>query len=259
MVAITACYPPRASTGVPSGTRWASLSVPKVIIPVLTNFNYPNRIRFNNFRQQFNKFPQVEASLLAFDLLTTFERRQRLLALLQQQPGIRVPELASLLGVSQGTIRYDFNALAESGQLTRVRGGAALPDGMDVQSLAFAARAHTNELAKLRIARGAAELVEDGDAILIDASTTAFHIAPFLDENRNLTVVTNGIDAARRLAKNPSNTVILLGGVVREDGSRVSGPLSEVPLADLHIKTAFVSGTGFSLEAGLTEVDIDEA
>jgi DeoR/GlpR family transcriptional regulator of sugar metabolism len=42
------------------------------------------------------------------------------------QPGLRVPELAKILGVSQGTIRNDLNALHKEGQVTRVRGGAAL-------------------------------------------------------------------------------------------------------------------------------------
>ena len=191
--------------------------------------------------------------------MTIFERRQRLLMLLQQQPGIRVPELAELVGVSEGTIRNDLNALAEVGQLTRVRGGAVLTERLLLHSASFAARARVNEAAKQCIARWAAGLVADGDAILLDASTTVYQIAQCLQARRDLTVVTNGIEVGRRLAQNPTNTVILLGGALRPDGTAVTGPLSEGFLTDLHVKTAFVSCTGFTLEAGLTEADIHEA
>ena len=191
--------------------------------------------------------------------MTTFERRQRILALLRQQPGLRVPEMAALLEVSEGTVRNDLNALAEARQLTRVRGGAVPADEAPYRSPAFAARARINETAKQNLARWAAALVEDGDSILLDASTTVYHIAVFLQDRRNLTVVTNGIEVGRRLAQNPSNSVILLGGVLRADSTSVSGPLSERCLRDFHVKTAFVSCTGFSLDGGLTEVDIAEA
>ncbi|MFN8457792.1 MAG: hypothetical protein U0401_24575 [Anaerolineae bacterium] len=58
-------------------------------------------------------------------------------------------------------------------------------------------------------------MVEDGDSILLDASTTTYHMLPFLQERKNLTIVTNGLEVGRALAKNSSNTVILVGGVLR--------------------------------------------
>jgi ribose transport system substrate-binding protein len=120
-------------------------------------------------------------------------------------------------------------------------------------------RARVNATAKQRIARWAADMVEDGDSILLDASTTVFHMASFLQDRRNLTIFTNGIEVARALAKNPANTTILIGGAVRPNGASVAGLLGEKILAGLHINTAFVSCSGFSLEAGLTQIDIQEA
>jgi ribose transport system substrate-binding protein len=190
--------------------------------------------------------------------LTTFERRQRLQFLLKNQPGIRVPELSKELDVSEGTIRNDLRALADSGELTRVRGGAVLCDGYQGRSPAFAARAKAHAAAKQCIARWAAELIEDGDSILLDASTTVYHLAQFLRDSRNLTVITNGIEVGRELAQNHTNTVILLGGVLRPDGTSITGSISEQFLKDLHVKTAFVSCSGFSIETGLTEVDFLE-
>jgi DeoR/GlpR family transcriptional regulator of sugar metabolism len=191
--------------------------------------------------------------------MTSFERRQRLLDLMQKQPGIRVPEVAKLLSVSEGTVRNDLRALAATRQIMRVRGGAVVSGVVRDASPAFSARARTQAEAKRRIARWAAELIEDGDTIAFDASTTVYYLVEFLGDRRNLTVITNGVEMARALAHNPSNTVILLGGVMRSDGTSVTGPISERTLSALHIKTAILSATGIALEAGLYEVDINEA
>jgi DeoR family fructose operon transcriptional repressor len=169
-----------------------------------------------------------------------------------------VPDLARLLEVSEGTIRNDLRALAASGQLTRVWGGGIPAEERGV-SPAYTARAQMNQPAKQAIARMAAGLVADGDSVLLDASTTVFHMAYYLQERRHLTVITNGIDIGRELAHELSNTVILLGGILRPDGSAITHPTHDPLLKDLHIKTAFISSSGFSIEAGLTEVDLHEA
>jgi len=188
-----------------------------------------------------------------------FERRQRILDLLREQPGIKVTELASLLGVSEGTIRNDLRALEAAGQVTRVRGGAVPRDNHRFISPAFAARAQVNASAKQWMARRAADMINDGDSVLLDASSTVFQLVPFLQDRHRLTLVTNGVEVAYALARNPSHTIILVGGILRADGSALVGHLGEKILKDLHINTAFVSCTGFSVEAGLTQFDIQEA
>jgi DeoR family fructose operon transcriptional repressor len=191
--------------------------------------------------------------------LTTFERRQRILNFLREQPGIRVPDLARLASVSEGTIRNDLRALDGAGQLMRVRGGGVPIDEQRNHGQAFAMRAMTHRAAKQCISHQAAALVHDNDSVLLDSSTTAYYLACQLKDRRDLTVITNGIEAARELAKNSSNTVILLGGVLRVDGMSITVPLGESFFDAYHIKTAFVSCSGFTLESGLTEVDIYEA
>jgi DeoR/GlpR family transcriptional regulator of sugar metabolism len=191
--------------------------------------------------------------------MTTYERRQRILGLLRERPGIRVPELARLLSVSEGTIRNDLRALEKAGELTRVRGGAVVRDGRDFISPAFRARTEVSATAKKRIARWAAEMVQDGDSVLLDSSSTVFHIASYLLDRSNLTIVTNGIEVAYALAENPTHTIILIGGVLRPDRALTVGYLGEKILENLHIQTAFVSCSGFAVETGLTQVDIQEA
>jgi ribose transport system substrate-binding protein len=191
--------------------------------------------------------------------VTIFERRQRLLDILRKEPGLRVPEMAVALGVSEGTIRNDLNALEADGLLERVRGGATLAGEVPVRSLSFLSRLKQNADAKQAIARQAAELVEDGDSILLDASTTVYFIARFLQNRRKLRVITNGIEIARLLAQNPTNTVILLGGVLNTDSTSITGLISERIVQELHVKTAFVSCSGITPETGLTEVHMAEA
>lgn len=188
--------------------------------------------------------------------MTIYERRQSLSELLRKQPGLRVPELAKALGTSQGTVRNDLNALERQGRLTRVHGGAVLNEQPKFPSSSFNIRYHNEAAAKMKLARQAALLVNDGDSIFLDASTTVYYLARQLSEKQRLRVVTNGIDVARLMAENPNNMVILLGGTIGSDGSSVTGLLSEQALQELHMQKAFVSCSGFSVERGLTEVHL---
>ena len=231
------------------------MDIEQVSTATLTNFG--NDAILSGKHQIHFRFVDIRASGLSG--MTAFERRQRILGLLRERPGIRVPELARLLEVSQGTIRNDLRALEKAGELTRVRGGAVVRDGRDFISPAFGARAEVNATAKKRIARWAADMVEDGDSVLLDSSSTVFHIAPFLLDRSNLTIITNGIEVAYALAENPTHTIILIGGVLRPDRALTVGYLGEKILENLHIKTALVSCSGFSVETGLTQVDIQEA
>ena len=191
--------------------------------------------------------------------MTSYERRQSLIDLLRKQPGLRVPELALALQVSDGTVRNDLNALEEEGRLTRFHGGAVLVEQRRFQNTFFSDRHREHAAEKEAIAHCAAELVNDGDSILLDASSTIYYFALALESKQRLRVVTNGLDVARLLAKNPSNTVIVIGGILNQDGSSLTGLFSEQALCELHVQKAFVSCSGFSVERGPTEVHLEEA
>ncbi len=193
------------------------------------------------------------------DLLTTHDRHQEILKIIRQQSSAKVTELSRALGVSQVTIRNDLDVLEEAGYVERIRGGAVLKDDYSFISPALAERAQVNETAKHRIASRAAEIVADGDLILLDDSTTTIHMIPYLHHRKNLTIVTNGVETALALAQEDIYTIILLGGMLHNRGVSVLGPLAERNLKDLHIKTAFLSCTGFSLEQGMTQNNLQEA
>ena len=192
---------------------------------------------------------------------SAYARHQAILELVQRHESMRVTELAEQLDVSESTIRADLELLHEQAQLVRVRGGAIATPEVQENGLAsyLSQKALNNADEKRAIARWAAGMVEDGDVILLDASSTVLHIAPFLHDRRNLTVFTNGIDIARLLAQEPSNTVIILGGILRPNGNSITGSISKQLLQDYHIHTAFVSCSGFTPELGFFEKDLQEA
>ena len=190
--------------------------------------------------------------------MIAFERRQMILRMLRQQPGLKVAQFAKTLDVSEGTVRNDLAVLEQEQYLRRVRGGAVLLDP-PLLSTDKPLAPEPNGAAKKGIARWASDLVESGETILLDASSTVFAMAPYLSEQKNLTIVTNGIEAAQHLARTPSNTVILIGGIVGNQGHTVTGTVGASILENLHIRTAFVSGVGFDCEMGLTEDNLPEA
>lgn len=191
--------------------------------------------------------------------MVTHKRRQFLLELIQKQPCLRVSEMAEELEVSEGTIRNDLNALQEEGRVTRVHGGAVVIERNAIGNNSFFTRYDQNLIRKNAIAREAAKLVSDGDSILLDASSTAYSLACSLSDRKDLRVVTNGFITANELAKNNSNNVALIGGMVNYGSSSVTGLLSERIIEELHVQKAFLSCSGFSLERGMTEVHINEA
>ena len=189
-------------------------------------------------------------------MTTTYARRQQILKLLGEQPGIKVAILAEKLDVSEGTIRNDLDALEADQKLRRVRGGAVLKEPEDFSSWSESIK---NARIKQRIARWAAELVDDGKTIWLDAGTTAQMMVYSLKDRSDLTIVTNGLRVASQLAENTRNTVILLGGKVGLSGTYTVGSEDEDILERLQFDAAFISGVGFSLEDGLSVNDYGHA
>lgn len=191
------------------------------------------------------------------DNITTFERRQKILRMVSERSGVKVAALAELFHVSETTIRNDLSALEEDNKLLRVHGGAVLSaDSAPAQDISTQ---FVNAEAKKRIARWAADMIQDGDSILLDASTTVMCMAPYLQKYRNLTIVTNGIEVARLLTESSPNTVVLIGGIVSPSGRSTTSLLGAQMLHNLRFKSAFISCVGLSIDNGLTERNIEEA
>lgn len=150
------------------------------------------------------------------------ERLALILEQLQESGYVAAAQLSRVLGVSAVTVRADLDALERDGRLLRTHGGA-VPLRLAETTLSFAARQGEAVGAKERIGAAAAELVADGEAIVLDASTTAWHVARRLLSRRDLTVLTTGLYVALELLRSPSISVLIPGGPVwREAASVVS-------------------------------------
>jgi DeoR family transcriptional regulator of aga operon len=182
---------------------------------------------------------------------------RRVLELLETRDAVSVAELAEVFAVSEVTVRSDLSSLARRGLVARVRGGArALQRGQS--EVAFDVRLRVEEEAKREIARAAAALVGDGEAVALDSSTTAFYIALELREKRELVVVTNGLRIASTLADAPGVSVIVPGGVVRMAAMSVVGDFASSVLRSTRIDRGFFGARGISAEGGLMDLNPDE-
>lgn len=105
---------------------------------------------------------------------------------------------------------------------------------------------------KTAIGREAGKFVHEGETIFIDASSTTFHMIPFISNLDNITIVTNGIHTAMEIQRYSNFRTVLVGGVLRPHSGAIEGLLCEEMLRRISGDSYFVSGNGFSLTSGLT-------
>ena len=146
-------------------------------------------------------------------------RYDTILSAVKEQKFLTLEELLDLTGSSLSTLRRDLSHLEEEGRIKKTMGGISpvekkhsdvLPDlWIDRQS------AHLEE--KKRIAVQAQQLIENDDIILLFNGTTTSLVAEHIDPEKNLTVITNGLDVVYALRKKRNVKLILLGGIVSFD------------------------------------------
>ena len=154
-------------------------------------------------------------------------------------------------------MRSDLTELARQGLVARVRGGVrALQQGQS--EVGFDLRLRLEVERKQAIARAAAALVGEGEAVALDASTTAYYLALELRTKRELVVVTNGLLVATALADAPGITVLVTGGMLRLSAMSLVGDLGTDVLRTTRINKGFLGARGLSLERGLMDLNPDE-
>ncbi len=189
------------------------------------------------------------------------ERQDRIAGFVDEHGRARVADLAARFGVSAVTIRKDLLALEATHRLVRAHGGAI---GIDRSrpELAFDVRERLQADEKARIGAAAAALVEDGESIVMDASTTALSVARQLKTHgpwSQLTIITNGLRIAFELAGHPGITVLMLGGRVRWEAMSVVGQLGDGLFDRINVQKAFLGAAGFTVESGLADATEEEA
>ncbi|AIJ26209.1 MULTISPECIES: DeoR/GlpR family DNA-binding transcription regulator [Pseudonocardiaceae] len=194
------------------------------------------------------------------------ERLGALLELLGRHGKLDVETLAAELAVSTATVRRDLDHLAEQQLLIRTRGGA-VANGV-AYDLPVRYRTGRNAVAKGRIARAAAELVERGSVIGINGGTTTTEVARSLALRSDLasmgddvafTVVTNALNIANDLVPRPQVKIVVTGGVARRKTFELAGQLAARILDDLTLDLLFLGVDAIDPAFGACAHNEDEA
>jgi DeoR family transcriptional regulator, aga operon transcriptional repressor len=190
------------------------------------------------------------------DLYPT-ERQQLILAQLKRNGRASVSELSQMFGVSEVTIRADLQILALQELIVRTHGGAVLVPHVPELSLTLRRQLQVNE--KERIGAAASEFVANGDAVYLDASSTALALSHALRQQRDLTILTHSLVVAQAMFDAPGVSVVMTGGILQRETVSLMGTDGLAILSKYNIKTGFFGAHGLSFPEGLTDVSPGEA
>jgi len=188
----------------------------------------------------------------------TIERQQGIMSMLKAKKSVTVAELSKKFYIGEATIRRDLEKLEKKGLLKRTYGGAVLLEGLDLE-IPLSVREEEQKNAKELIGRCAAQLVEDGEILVIDSSSTTLKMVPHLKGKSKLTVVTNGAKTVIELGELLHVKVYCTGGVLRENSLSYIGELARKCIEGFYVDTLFFSCRAISMKKGLSDSIEEEA
>ncbi len=184
--------------------------------------------------------------------MLAIERRREILTRLETEGKVIVSELARDFEVTEETIRRDLERLDKEGLVSKTYGGAVPKRNLGFD-LPYNIRETVNVEQKQAIAEKVAELICDGERIMLDSSSTALYVVKKLKDRRNLTVITNSVKILIELADKSDWTVLSTGGVLKKGGLSLTGSSAEKMINSYHVDTAICSCKGFDMELGVTD------
>lgn len=184
--------------------------------------------------------------------MLALERRNSILEKLQEEKKVVVSELSALYNVSEETIRRDLDKLDKEGLCVKSYGGAIINENTNID-MPFNVRKKRNVTGKQQIAELVAELIQDGDHIMLDASTTAVFVAKAIKNKQNLTVITNSIEIIIELSDVSDWTIVSSGGTVKSGYLAMIGAHAVERLSSFNVEKSIISCKGFDLERGFTD------
>jgi DeoR/GlpR family transcriptional regulator of sugar metabolism len=197
-----------------------------------------------------------EAQAQADPIALKEERHQHILELLGSAGRVLAADLSGRYSVSEDTIRRDLRELARSGKIQRVHGGA-LP--RRAEPVRFVSRQQIDTESKTGIARAAAEMIRDGQVVLIDGGTTNLRIAAYLPRERVATIVTNSPPLALALADHPSVRVAMLGGNFDKEAQVTTGIDTVRGIESVRADLCLLGMCSLHPEVGITAGEQEEA
>jgi len=184
------------------------------------------------------------------------ERHAAILKLVKEDGRVTVEDLCRRFSISLATARNDLKALEGMGRIRRTHGGA-LAAGYDSQPLPFSTRRMYYGEEKRAISRAASGLIKDGELVFIDGGTTAAEMRGFFGNKQGVTIITPSLEIGRFLTTTTKSvSVYMLNGFVNSDSLATVGAPDEEFIARTNIAWAFCGAAGFTLQDGLTDLDM---
>lgn len=187
------------------------------------------------------------------------ERRKIIIERLNCNGKVVVGSLSREFNVSEETIRRDIEKLSSEGLAIKTYGGALSVNRQIAYDLPYNIRKIANIEAKQQIAVKVAELVHDGDRIMLDASSTALFVTKQIKDKKNITVITNSLEILLELGDKTGWHIFSTGGSLREGSYSLSGGAAERMILDHHVDLAICSAKGIHLDMGITESNEKDA
>ena len=187
------------------------------------------------------------------------ERQRIILSLLNREGVVRNAELKELLSVSLVTIRSDLRELEAAGECEIIWGGAVSKRPSPDREELLDQRSQLNPAQKKRIGQRAAQLIDVGQTIIVDAGTTTVEFVHHLPRDLEyLRIVTPALNIAWAAAYYPNVETVMTGGVLRNLTRSLIGAQTLRTLEMINADWVFLASGGFSLERGVTTGNILE-
>lgn len=184
------------------------------------------------------------------------QRLDKILQMLEEKQHLTVPELMQKLYVSEATARRDIATLEKNNLIVKGYGGISLNNGSN-RFVQLSLRQVEHEKEKKAIARLASQLVETGDTLFLDGSSTVLNMIPFLQQ-KNLTVITNSLRVADLISET-NIRLYVTGGQLLESSKVFVGSVAERALQSFHVDRFFFSASGVSRSGDISDYSEMEA
>ena len=182
------------------------------------------------------------------------ERQVKIKEYLVEKGFASVEDLSKIFKVSEMTIRRDLDELHKQGLIQRIYGGAMANDPAFFE-MSVMAKSTQFAYEKEKIGRAAAEMVKDGDTVLMDSGTTTLEVAKNL-KYKKITLITNALNVAIELSVCPQIEIIVAGGILRKTVLNTVGPQTDSFINDLRVDKAFIGVEGVHSENGISVPDL---
>ena len=183
------------------------------------------------------------------DFVIPAERLKLISDYIEQRGNAKISDLAAELNVSESTVRRDLDLLVQEGLIQRSHGGATW----------IRHSSSYEHIYSEKIGAFCADMVQDGDTLFLDSGTTTIQIAAGLQRKKNLTIFTYDLAIASAIEFAPSTTLVVTGGIKREDYNVLIGSVTEDYISRIRFGTLFLSADAIDEEFGVSNTGLPEA